>query len=249
MSAECLETVQTIPECSADIKSTLTNTGIVNESNNTPLSVNKSTISDGDSIIEVDNLNVNNVLSSDNVNQKLTRKHSKSHSGKKDKCPCQVSDTSSWKLRCSKCDQTWHTACCNLKGIISITELDNWECPWCYVPLFCDPSKPKAFINTLKDIQRDINNIQSPSNSISFTELHDEISELKKYVHDFIANPVITNESANKIHDDILTSVNFDLAKVLSDQNTALISELSEIKNYLSAKNLTQMLFLITIMI
>ena len=72
------------------------------------------------------------------TSQKRSKKISKSHL-KKDKCPCQTSDTTSWKPKCCKCHQTWHSACCNLRGISSITELENWECPWCYLPLFTDP--------------------------------------------------------------------------------------------------------------
>ena len=106
-----------------------------------------------------------------------TRKRAKRSSralSKKDKCPCQISDTSSWKPKCCKCNQTWHSACCNLMGIVSIIELENWECPWCYIPLFNDPSKPKTVTNVLKEICLDINSIQNKCDSFNLTDLQDQ---------------------------------------------------------------------------
>ena len=54
----------------------------------------------------------------------------------KDTCPCTKSDKTSWKLDCTQCSLTWHSACSNLKGKnISqqfINELDSWLCPWCF---------------------------------------------------------------------------------------------------------------------
>ena len=85
---------------------------------------------------------------------KRCRKNIK-NSTKKDRCPCKFSDTSSWKPNCSKSNQTWHSSCCNLK-CISILEFEDWECPWYCVPLFGDPSKPKAVSNVLKEIRVDI---------------------------------------------------------------------------------------------
>ena len=93
--------------------------------------------------------------------RKRSKKQSKGTNGKKDKCPCLTSDTKSWKPKCSNCNQTWHTACCNLLGITSIIELENWQCPWCYEPLFADPSQPKTVMNALKEIHIDVNSIQN----------------------------------------------------------------------------------------
>ena len=54
------------------------------------------------------------------------------------KCPCQRSNESSWKLKCSGCKQIWHTNCANLRSSKAISEsvilsLENtWLCPWCF---------------------------------------------------------------------------------------------------------------------
>ena len=58
------------------------------------------------------------------------------------KCPCQKSIESSWKRKCSACNQIWHTDCANLKASKQIPEkviltLDKTRmCPWCYTPAF-----------------------------------------------------------------------------------------------------------------
>ena len=58
-----------------------------------------------------------------------------------DACPCNLSDTTSWKLVCTKCDQTWHSSCANIKGIPEqfITSLELWLCPWCFIVPFRKP--------------------------------------------------------------------------------------------------------------
>jgi hypothetical protein len=53
----------------------------------------------------------------------------------KDKCPCNQSIKSSWKLDCAKCGQWWHTDCVGLKGISqkAISLLTQYHCPFCYI--------------------------------------------------------------------------------------------------------------------
>ena len=114
--------------------------------------------------------------------RKRSKKQSKGTNGKKDKCPCLTSDTKSWKPKCSNCNQTWHTACCNLLGITSIIELENWQCPWCYEPLFADPSQPKTVMNALKEIHIDVNSIQNKCDNLSTLDLQKQISELEEIV-------------------------------------------------------------------
>ena len=55
-----------------------------------------------------------------------------------EKCPCSLSDKNSWKMKCTHCNQEWHSACANLKGIVSVIELEGWECPWCFTPIYCN---------------------------------------------------------------------------------------------------------------
>ena len=51
------------------------------------------------------------------------------------KCPCGTSNTSSWKIDCSKCKQEWHANCLSMNGIPkpAINLMVDWLCPFCYV--------------------------------------------------------------------------------------------------------------------
>ena len=61
------------------------------------------------------------------------------------KCPCQKSNDSSWKLKCTGCGQIWHTICANLKTSRPIPESvilsleKSWICPWCFKPPYLRP--------------------------------------------------------------------------------------------------------------
>ena len=161
--------------------------------------------------------------------RKRSKKQSKGTNGKKDKCPCLTSDTKSWKPKCSNCNQTWHTACCNLLGITSIIGLENWQCPWCYEPLFADPSQPKTVMNALKEIHIDVNSIQNKCDNLSTLDLQKQISDLEEIVSK-LKTPFSDPECINKMHDDILKSINFELQKTLSDQNSASALQLAQHK-------------------
>ena len=69
------------------------------------------------------------------------------------RCPCQKSNESSWKLKCTACSQVWHTNCANLKASRVIPESvilsleKTWTCPWCFrSPLLRPPGHP-SFTN------------------------------------------------------------------------------------------------------
>ena len=53
----------------------------------------------------------------------------------KDRCPCDRSIKSAWKLDCVECGQWWHADCVGLKGISqkAIGTLTDYHCPYCYV--------------------------------------------------------------------------------------------------------------------
>ena len=155
------------------------------------------------------------------------------NSTKKDRCPCQLSDTSSWKPKCSKCNQTWHSSCCNLKGISSILELEDWECPWCYVPLFGDPSKPKAVSNMLKEIRVDIDSINHKCDNFKFDEINSQISELKQCLN-LISVPSATPTVENNLHNELVNSVSFELQKMIDNQNSFVTQELTKLKKSLN---------------
>ena len=50
------------------------------------------------------------------------------------KCPCALSDTTSYKVKCCICSQEWHQACVGLKFLDrpDIIRLTEWNCPYCY---------------------------------------------------------------------------------------------------------------------
>ena len=162
--------------------------------------------SENDPILDVDQI--------PNSDRKRSKRGSKSTS-KKDKCPCNTSDTTSWKPKCSKCNQIWHSACCNLKGIASIIELENWECPWCYIPLFPDPCKPKTVTNVLKKIQLDINSIDNKCDNLNSLELQKQIDDLKLSLSQQSSSTQI-HESVNRVHDELIKSISFELEKIVS---------------------------------
>ena len=54
-----------------------------------------------------------------------------------DFCPCSKSSGgTAWKLECTKCKQTWHNTCVNLRGITKefVKSLTDWLCPDCFSP-------------------------------------------------------------------------------------------------------------------
>ena len=56
---------------------------------------------------------------------------------KKDACPCKASRSGAdWLIKCSTCQQMWHTTCSNLPGIqsgdvVNVLTASGWNCPWC----------------------------------------------------------------------------------------------------------------------
>ena len=195
-------------------------------------------ISDSDIIIDIESnipLDASSTLSS-SVNRKRIKRCSKSSN--KDRCPCLTSDATSWKPKCCNCKQTWHTACCNLRGIPSITELENWECPWCYVPLFSDPTKPKAVLNELKSIKINVGSIQDKFNQFNVTDLQKQINDLQENLKIMtVTQPSTQYDSINTIHDDILKSINFELQKQATLHESVISHDISEIKKSLNEMN------------
>lgn len=67
------------------------------------------------------------------------------------KCPCQKSNESAWKMKCTGCKQVWHTSCANLKTQKVIPESvilgleKSWTCPWCFrSPYLRPPGHPSC---------------------------------------------------------------------------------------------------------
>ena len=89
-------------------------------------------------------------LSESEVSEDSASSKKKAPRTTKAKCPCNTSsEGKSWNIPCSHCGQNWHNLCANLKGPKLTQEgvdslLPNWQCPWCYVPLFPRPKNHKS---------------------------------------------------------------------------------------------------------
>ena len=82
-------------------------------------------------------------------------------------CPCAMFDRNCLGIKCSKCDKSWHTECCNLAGITQTIarklEGRKWECPWCYQPAIPNPDYKdgKETIESLKAFMANISRVQA----------------------------------------------------------------------------------------
>ena len=105
-------------------------------------------------------------------------------------CACAKSDIDSWKLVCSKCKQTWHSSCANLKGAPEklITSLELWLCPWCFVTPVPKPQSyfsesvieadGTAIYNFSKEFQNLSNSVTKTVNK-KFEELTKKLEKLE----------------------------------------------------------------------
>ena len=67
-------------------------------------------------------------------------------------CPCGEELPDETKLVCcDSCQQWWHGACANLKGITEegIAELQDWKCPYCFVSPYTPPKLLKTTFPSL----------------------------------------------------------------------------------------------------
>ena len=150
---------------------------------------------------------------------------------KRDKCPCKTSDTISWKIKCTNCRQQWHTACANLRGVVSIVEIEDWKCPWCYTPTFASPNY--TIRSDMMSIKLD--SLYNQVDSLKLSELQDEISGLKTQLSLLAkTEQSVPHEEITKIHDDILRSIKFDLDQITSQKiELSLATELKAMKQSL----------------
>ncbi|NRB81765.1 MAG: alpha-ketoglutarate-dependent dioxygenase AlkB [Saccharospirillaceae bacterium] len=139
-------------------------------------------------------------------------------------CPCNLSDTTSWKLVCTKCNQTWHSSCANIKGIPKqfITSLELWLCPWCFVVPFPKPQSyftetvieadGSTIYNFSKEFQKlshDVTKTVSDSNinvqnklvdlDTKFNDLSTKLNNLEQFKSELIIEPnYVQNSDDNK---------------------------------------------------
>ena len=177
------------------------------------------------------------------VSPKIVRKLKKDKGPNLEKCPCKKSDTKSWLLKCTKCQQHWHSGCSNLHGISQdlVESLENWLCPACFIPCTGMKSLPSNndYICT---VCRNNSNISSAlhtdsakqfiENVTSLTQLNEELSNSASHIDYFnlhlkhlLLDKSSIDNYATKLDE---TTNNIGL---ISDSITKLSNGLSELKS------------------
>ena len=121
-------------------------------------------------------------------------------------CPCNKCDSSSSKVICASCSQSWHQNCCNLKHLTPacIKKLTEWTCPKCYVcPLIKSyPLAPNSEAGSLTENIETIKNCRTEliKNSSVIESLNLKIANLEVKVTELVNE--IESFSKAKVYDD-----------------------------------------------
>ena len=83
--------------------------------------------------------------------------------------------------------------------------------------------------NVLKKIQLDINSIDNKCDNLNSLELQKQIDDLKLSLSQQSSSTQI-HESVNRVHDELIKSISFELEKIVSAQNAFVTDELSKYK-------------------
>ena len=121
----------------------------------------------------------------------------------KSKCPCNKSDSTSSKIICAACEQSWHQKCCNYSGLpaAAIKKLTRWQCPACYVcpALGKMPATVYTEIRAMRDTlaaltlrdsmfsssyQQDIATLKTSAALFNISELTLKIDSLQQEIHE-----------------------------------------------------------------
>ena len=72
-----------------------------------------------------------------------------------DVCPCGSTDSTDWKIDCSKCKRYWHLKCLTMGGITAeaINKMVDYQCPHCYVPPIPYPNNSSNICFTCKNTE------------------------------------------------------------------------------------------------
>ena len=128
-------------------------------------------------------------------------------------CPCNKSDSSSSKVICASCSQSWHQNCCNLKHLTPacIKKLTEWTCPKCYIcPLIksnpMDPnSEAGSLTETIKNCSTELTKSSSAIESLNpkTASLRVKVTELVNKI-EFFSKAKVYNvpeySNANHVH-------------------------------------------------
>ena len=160
----------------------------------------------------------------------------------KDKCPCNQSLESSWKLDCAKCGQFWHANCVGLNGLNRkmLNDLTQWPCPFCFVSPIATISTEVEVChvcrNTLSLQQTNLeletahisSHIEPLANccklikDIDFVEFSrnlDTLSQFDAHLQHLLLKENSLNGLNNeiKLHDKSLESININIAELQKD--------------------------------
>ena len=110
-------------------------------------------------------------------------------------CPCNKSDSSSSKVICASCSQSWHQNCCNLKHLTPacIKKLTEWTCPKCYVcpliksNLMAANSEAGSLTETIKNCSTEVTKSSSAIESLNpkIASLEVKVTELVNKIESF----------------------------------------------------------------
>ena len=153
-------------------------------------------------------------------------------------CPCKLSNTNSWKLKCTKCNQLWHSSCANLKGVSEefITSLEHWLCPWCFAVPF---PKPESYFSEAvieadgSAIYNFSKEFQNLSKSITKT-ISESITNLESKILSNNPNQLEMNTSDNNPSPDSV------LPNITNKHNESYIDE--EKQNFLDAESCAKLI-------
>lgn len=100
-------------------------------------------------------------------------------------CPCAMYDRKCNGIKCSKCDKSWHTECCNLTGVtpgnVKKLETQKWQCPWCYQPTIPNPDTKdgketteslRSFMASITCLQKTTEKLKDGTSAVDFFNEH-----------------------------------------------------------------------------
>lgn len=156
-------------------------------------------------------------------------------------CPCNLSDSQSHYVSCTKCTQDWHQNCVNLYGLDGngIKQLTEWLCPRCYKcsdDLVANPkdikikaSNATKYIETLEKLGKDL------KKSVSSIEMFD--SHLKHMLLDD-SKLIESNNRLKSINDDVKILLGSNVIqpsqeniKSLNDDIKTLVEQVDDLSN------------------
>ena len=163
-------------------------------------------------------------------------------------CPCGKSDQKSTYVKCAKCEQEWHSRCCNLTGLTqgAVKKLTTWECPSCYS---CPYIKNSAALSSKCDDGQSFSSFISSSARIEkcTEELNESISHVEffnTHLRHLLLDGTKFEEHTLKTKDVVanLESIKDQLSEHRSGQQSILeLKDAIEKQNHLLSNQISQL--------